>query len=280
MWKESYQLGIEKIDAQHKKLFEAVWELLREIEGENRPEIYKQIIQFLNEYVVVHFRDEEEYFKSTGYADQEGHKKQHMELTKQVEKYAVQLEEAEYDLSVVKKFAGMLSAWLVYHVVGEDLKYVEGTQQESVHKQSSYIEYFTNSMIQVLETMAGVPSENIQKETIYDDLSVGDIFIEIELVGDLKGRVVFGFTKEFALQLVEAMMSFAPPEVDELVCSALSEVSNIASGNGTIAISSESIACDICPPRILQNGLSICRTDGKMKIDTPIGTVTIAVYLD
>ena len=41
IWKESYQLGIESIDAQHKKLLEKAGELVEEIEGAQRPEVYK-----------------------------------------------------------------------------------------------------------------------------------------------------------------------------------------------------------------------------------------------
>lgn len=279
MWKDSYELGIENIDAQHKKLFEITANLIKEIEGEQRPKVYKHIIQFLNEYVIVHFRDEEAYFASIDYADQSKHKKQHIELKKAVEKYTSELEVTKYDGQVVKKFAGMLSAWLIYHVVGEDLKYSPKATQNTIQKQPSYIQYFTHSMMQVLNTMVGLNIENVQDEKIYDDLSIGDIFIEIGLIGELKGSIVFGFTKKFALQLVETMMSFAPVEVDELVCSALSEVANIASGNGTIAISAEGTTCDICPPIILQNGFKILQADQKVRLDTQIGTVTIALYV-
>lgn len=280
MWKEKYQLGIERIDAQHKKLFEKAGELVQEIEGAQRPEAYKEIVKFLQDYVAYHFRDEESYFESLGYADEEEHKKQHRELTQVVEKYAIQLEASQYDYHSIKKLAGMLSAWLIYHVVHEDLKYTGHANTELNQKGYSYLECFTASTVQVLEAMVGLSAENIQRARIYEDLCEGDVFIEIELVGELTGRVVFGFYKEFACNLVEAMMSFSPPEIDELVCSALAEVSNIASGNGTISISQEGTACDICPPKILESSPGLLPLHEKMGIETAIGKMTVAIYLD
>ena len=248
-------------------LFEKTGELVAGIEGKQRPEIYKQTIIFLEEYVTRHFDDEETYFESLGYIDEAEHKKQHEELAQQVKKYSNELKQSNYALNVVKKMAGMLSAWLVYHVVKEDLKYVERIRKEAAGFQgSSYTEYFANSTIQVLEAMAGLNIEDVNKTKICEDDSQDDVFIEIGLVGDLKGRVIFGFTKEFASSLVEIMMSFAPEEIDELVCSALAEVSNIASGNGTIAISEKGIVCDICPPKILEKCLDTIPVQEKIKL--------------
>lgn len=280
MWKESYRLGVENIDNQHKKLFEMAGKLVEEIKGAQRTEVFKDTIVFLKNYVVTHFRDEEIYFESIGYAEEKEHKKQHRELTHQVEKYAVQLEQTDYDLHMVKKLAGMLSAWLVYHVVKEDMKYTGKGKQDIKHVESSYSEYFASSTIQVLEAMVGIDPEDVEQAMIYDVNNLDDVYIEIGLTGDLKGKVVFGFTKEFAKQLVEAMVSFAPEEIDELVCSALAEVSNIATGNGTIAIAEGGTACDICPPKVLENGLSGIAPYEKVQIDTKIGKMTISVYLD
>ncbi len=103
MWKESYRLGVENIDAQHKKLFKKTGELVREIEGEQRLEIYKEIIIFLENYVKLHFEDEEAYFESLGYIDEVEHKKQHRDFTQQVQKYSNELKQSDYAPDVVKK---------------------------------------------------------------------------------------------------------------------------------------------------------------------------------
>lgn len=279
IWKESYQLGIESIDAQHKKLLEKAGELVEEIEGAQRPEVYKATIEFLETYVLHHFQEEEAYIESLGYPEAQAHKKQHRELTQVVEKYKQELEATHYDYHAAKKMAGMLGAWLIYHVVHEDLKYTGRGKAEDSRQEECYLEYFANSTAQVLETMVGLPAKEIRQIRMYDGIGKGDVFIEIGLTGGLSGRVVFGFYKDFACRLVETMMSFAPLEVDELVCSALAEIANIASGNGTIAISEIGGACDICPPKLLQNDEGILLPHEEMMLDTQIGKMTVAVYL-
>ncbi len=54
-------------------------------------------------------------------------------------------------------------------------------------QQSSYTEYFANSTIQVLEATAGLDTQDVDKVTIQEDVNQDDVFIEVGLVGDLKG---------------------------------------------------------------------------------------------
>ena len=280
MWKERYRLGIEAIDKQHKQLFEKTAELVQEIEGAQRPEVYKKIIKFLQDYVVCHFQEEEAYLESLEYADLEAHKQQHREFTQAVAKCILQLEQTQYSLQAAKRLAGMLSAWLIYHVVNEDLKYVGQGKEVLPVQSASYLEYFVNSTAQVLKMMGGLSPQEITTQQVYRDLGDGDIFIEIGLIGDLKGKVVFAFSKQFAFNLLENLMSFTPVEIDELVYSALAEMSNIASGNGTIAISEKGTACDICPPKILEHSPGVLPIREEMKLVTSVGQMTVALYLD
>ncbi len=279
MWKETYRLGVEKIDEQHKTLFEIAGKLVQEIEGEQNPEIYRQTIAFLKYYVATHFRDEEQYVASIGYAEEAEHKRQHRELTRQVEKYDAQLKESNYDLHTAKKLAGMLSAWLIYHVVNEDMKYI-GKCPAPAKQEDSILEYFADSTIQVLESMAGMNPDEVKKQNLREDTAQEAVYIEIGLVGSLKGSLVFGFSKQFADGLMETMMAFSPEEIDELVCSALAEVSNISAGNGTIAIAQSGTACDICPPKILGPQLENAHAYEKVRLNTGIGAMTVCIHVD
>lgn len=280
IWKESYRLGVDNIDEQHKKLFEITGELIHEIEGEQRPEVYKQIIDFLQEYVVFHFRDEEAYFSSLGFEDEAKHKKQHHDLAQEVERHASLVKASNYGPHFVKKVAGMLTAWLIYHVLNEDLKYLGQIKEPSVPTNASYIDHFVNSAVQVLETMIDLNPAEVSRLNPSETAQPAALCIEIGLIGDLQGSVVFGFTKDFAFNLSKAMMSYSPNEIDELVCSALAEISNISSGNGTISISKTGVACDIRPPQILDNGVDTSLPHEELTINTPLGQLTVFVYLN
>lgn len=79
MWKESYGIGVEIIDSQHKQLFEMVENLMR-IVNKQQEEVKSESIKavaFLKDYVVRHFADEEEYQISLNYEGYEKHKRIH-----------------------------------------------------------------------------------------------------------------------------------------------------------------------------------------------------------
>ena len=60
--------------------------------------------------------------------------------------------------------------------------------------------------------------------------------IQIQLVDGLNGTAVFGFSKELALNLIQAMTGMELTELDELVQSALCELTNISCGNAATAL--------------------------------------------
>ena len=52
MWKESYRLGVERIDKQHQKLFKMTGALVQAARDGAGEETYKKALDFLKEYVV------------------------------------------------------------------------------------------------------------------------------------------------------------------------------------------------------------------------------------
>ncbi len=81
-WTDSMAVGISEIDSQHRELFQSINNLLDAMsQGKGSQEIMK-IIQFLEEYVVIHFSTEERYMKQTNYPDYPAHKAQHEAFAK------------------------------------------------------------------------------------------------------------------------------------------------------------------------------------------------------
>ena len=125
MWKESYRLGVDRIDEQHIELFRMTEELIRAIERRTSTEAYQKALGFLKDYVIYHFADEEQYQASIGYSGLAEHQKEHREFTSTVLDYEKKLEANGYDLATLKDLAGMLTAWLIYHVADTDQKIVD-----------------------------------------------------------------------------------------------------------------------------------------------------------
>lgn len=58
-WRKSYEIGVEEIDSQHKELFKRIRDLLDACsQNKGRQEVSK-MIDFLEEYVDIHFTSEE-----------------------------------------------------------------------------------------------------------------------------------------------------------------------------------------------------------------------------
>ena len=80
-WKKEFELGIETIDNQHKKLLEIgnrISDLLatHDEESDDYDDII-EVIEELKDYTVYHFQNEEKYFIEFKYPDYANHKKEH-----------------------------------------------------------------------------------------------------------------------------------------------------------------------------------------------------------
>lgn len=124
LWKDTYELGVSLIDAQHKELFrrvEAFLQVLRSKDTweEKIPKI-NETLEFMKGYVVEHFRDEEEYQKSINFPGYEDHKQVHIDMVDYVLEVSKQYEESENNEYLMQQFGGKLLAWLINHVAADD----------------------------------------------------------------------------------------------------------------------------------------------------------------
>jgi len=79
------------------------------------------------------------------------------------------------------------------------------------------------------------------------------IWIQIGLNGQMNGDIVFGIGEEVAMKIVSAMMGgYTITEIDEMGRSAISELSNMISGNASTLLFNRGVRIDITPPVLLQ----------------------------
>ncbi len=118
-WSESLSTGIEWQDFQHKELFSRINSLLDAMDmGLGKTEILR-LIEFLDEYVVVHFDAEEQAMHNYGYPDTLAHLEEH---TRFVDYVAGIREDAAGGVSsgLVIKVQSRIVDWLLNHVGGID----------------------------------------------------------------------------------------------------------------------------------------------------------------
>ncbi|MBD5166287.1 MAG: hemerythrin family protein [Helicobacter sp.] len=117
-WDDSFSVHNEKIDEQHKKLFElANYAYIcadRHISGAE----IRQLLQGFFEYMNEHFQSEEAYMRSIGYPRLEAHHKIHEEIVegfKEITKGTPNVIELKEKLGIIAK------NWLLQHILQEDM---------------------------------------------------------------------------------------------------------------------------------------------------------------
>lgn len=119
-WYDSYNIGIEKIDQQHKKLVHQVSVLQAALLSESINKEVGEAIKFLVDYTKTHFADEEELMREIDFPEFEKHKKMHGKLIKEVIDVLLGLKKGKrvntYDL------VDFLTEWLLNHIKYEDKK--------------------------------------------------------------------------------------------------------------------------------------------------------------
>jgi len=124
-WDESLAVGVKEIDDQHREIIRLVSELAAAMRaGQGQDEI-RNLMVFLNDYIVEHFGYEEIYMKKYRYPAYRDHKREHLNFIQEFAalKYAYQPGDAS------RAFAGQLQErlvrWLQEHVGSVDRKMAE-----------------------------------------------------------------------------------------------------------------------------------------------------------
>lgn len=118
VWDDKYSIGNEKIDEQHKKLFELAGEAYILAHRSISLAELKAIINDFFEYMKTHFNDEEQYMKRIGYPILEEHTKIHKEIVRKMIDIITKVKsvnEVKEHLVVIAKW------WLLEHILQDDM---------------------------------------------------------------------------------------------------------------------------------------------------------------
>jgi hemerythrin len=115
-WSETYATGIKSVDDQHKELFQAVDRLLSACSAGKGKEEVGKIMDFLGEYVVIHFGHEEDLQKKHAYPGYQTHKKLHDEFIAVFGELKNRFEQEGSTLSMVTSINKTVVDWLIKHI--------------------------------------------------------------------------------------------------------------------------------------------------------------------
>lgn len=232
IWKEDYALGIDELDKQHRELFDAVNHLSSTLENSDTESCQMACIDaltYLENYTIVHFGDEEEYQRSIGYINYAQHKRQHDAFLKTLSYMKYELMESKFSPVAVKRFSGTLTSWLVYHIMNSDQN-IAGKLHRYDHTGSMSI-ILQNVMLKATQDMFHIDPEVVDAD-YRGEFSEGDLFCLLDFRDeklDEGYRFIFALEEHLALRVVSSMVGKKLNTVDELVSSAIEELSNIFS---------------------------------------------------
>ena len=121
-WSENYSLGNEQLDEQHKQLFEFVSNLVGACIDGSSTEKLSETLDFLVNYAIRHFSDEEELQLRYNYPDYINHKKLHDDFKGTVTELVERFQSSESPSELNNDINKIVVRWLVNHIQREDKK--------------------------------------------------------------------------------------------------------------------------------------------------------------
>jgi hemerythrin-like metal-binding protein len=120
-WKPEYDLGIESIDRQHRKLVGLINSLQTAVDYSTGEEFERKALDELVDYTRTHFKYEEGLMEKHGYPDFESHRGEHERMIAQVDEV---LEAYRQDQdNAMQNAIEFLKGWLINHINGTDKQY-------------------------------------------------------------------------------------------------------------------------------------------------------------
>lgn len=122
VWEERFNIGIDHIDREHKKLFQIINKLFRfSGQEEKAPWVCQEGIKYLKDHALKHFAEEEAYMQSIAYQGLETHKRLHDDFSMRTLPLLEQeLEQTGYEEEAIRHFLGVCAGWLIGHTLTED----------------------------------------------------------------------------------------------------------------------------------------------------------------
>jgi hemerythrin len=115
-WKPDLAVGVKEIDDQHKELFSKIASLFDACNVGKGKEQIDSTIEYLQEYVVLHFNSEEKLQKQYNYPEYINHKAQHDQFIKDFLALKETIEKDGISGFLIIKLNKTLVDWLINHI--------------------------------------------------------------------------------------------------------------------------------------------------------------------
>jgi hemerythrin len=122
-WLDTFSVGVEEIDIQHKKLIEIINELIDHRDVNSDSEVISETLNKMTDYIKYHFSYEEEYLKEINYPELVIHELEHLDFIEKTTNFCIGTLNVEKNIS--EDILQFLKDWLINHILKSDMKYKE-----------------------------------------------------------------------------------------------------------------------------------------------------------
>jgi len=126
LWSEQFETGHALVDTQHRMLISYI-NRLEDLAQNTRPsrvdvELFLRFIEFLETYILTHFREEEECMNRFKCPIRAENRSAHQAFLAFFRKFKLRLETEGYHPAVVKELHDSCSAWIQQHILRIDVQ--------------------------------------------------------------------------------------------------------------------------------------------------------------
>lgn len=110
---------------------------------------------------------------------------------------------------------------------------------------------FLDAAVEVLEAEVGPPIERGQITLKNGDHETNEVNVHLAVLGRLEGAVIYGMSKETALNIVSRMIGQRMDELDDLAQSGIAELGNVITGRAGTLLAPTGYVTSISVPTLL-----------------------------
>lgn len=136
-WTKGFEIGVPQIDEEHKKIIENYNQLYLVMKENKGQEYYKKMLDFLVEYVDVHFSNEEELQSRISFDNYVAHKEMHNMFRIQLKDMQLRYEKEGICNRDLISMCLFVKDWLLHHILLEDKKIAEFILKNDINKSIS-----------------------------------------------------------------------------------------------------------------------------------------------
>lgn len=221
VWKDSYKIGVDFIDKEHKELFARMNKLLKLSENAEKSEwACREGVKYIKHHTEEHFEHEEGYMRSIQYDQYDIHKRLHDNFRyTTLPALEEELAENEYSMESIRHFLGVCIGWVVAHTQMEDQaiagKTVSKWTDLPPEEEKNALE---TTILQLASEMFHVKARLVSQQYAGEDFGEM-ICCRFLYCGSKKEKweVTFVYEERLLLEIISSILNVDYPKVDDMV---------------------------------------------------------------